>query len=315
MLRFDIFVFDQIKMFFICENHLHSIKNTILQQLTVIIKYSLTIDAWTNQFAQSFLKITVYFIDDEWKYRELLLNFKSLLSNHTDWKMINVIIKFFEKYNIEFRLLTFTVDSIRFNDTLRFHLKSFLYQQFDFDWDHRQNIIRCMIHVIQLVLNAIFKTFKINDEKLNEAFSNLALIKSIKIIIFWNNTIAKIKSIITFIYHTIDVLQIRFTIKTVRKSFINAHKFQYTNLKNSKHLILMQDVLIRWNNQYDMLFRFLNMKFAITWWIQRESLTYETLKLNDTKWNQMKYLLQFLKFIKNVTNYLSQIKIITVHKM
>ena len=63
-----------------------------------------------------------------------------------------------------------------------------------------------------------------------------------------------------------------------------------------------------------MLLRFLIMKSAINWWIQRKNIVYETLKLNDAEWNQMKYLLQFLKFIKNVTNYLSQIKTMTIHK-
>ena len=64
-----------------------------------------------------------------------------------------------------------------------------------------------------------------------------------------------------------------------------------------------------------MLLQILIMKSAIDWWIQRKNIIYEILKLNDVEWNQIKYLLQFLKFIKNVINYLSQMKTMTIHKI
>ena len=77
----------------------------------------------------------------------------------------------------------------------------------------------------------------------------------------------------------------------------------------------MQDVAIRWNSQYDMLFRFVELKSAIQWWIDRESAAYEVLLLNEMKWNQVKFLLQFLKSIKKITIYISQTKSVLVHKI
>ena len=201
LLRSNVSVSGRIKMIKICENHVKSMKKTIFQLLINVARYFLTIDVWTNLFSQSFLKMTIYFINDNWEYKKLLLSFKSLYVNHIDWKMANVIIQFLEKYNIESRLLAFTTDSAKFNDTLRLHLDDLFREKFKFDWNHQKKTIRCMIHVVQLILNAIFKTLKISDEEMNETSPNSVFIKSIKSTVFWNNTIAKV-IIITLIYHT-----------------------------------------------------------------------------------------------------------------
>ena len=58
-----------------------------------------------------------------------------------------------------------------------------------------------MVHVVQLILNAIFKSLKVSDEEMNETSPNFALIKSIKTTVSWSNTIAKIITFITLIYH------------------------------------------------------------------------------------------------------------------
>ena len=90
------------------------------------------------------------------------------------------MIKLLEKYNFGFRLLALTIDFAKSNDTLRLHFGSLLREKFDFDWNHQEGTIRCMIYVIQLVLNAIFKSFKISDEEMNETSFNFVFIKSIK---------------------------------------------------------------------------------------------------------------------------------------
>ena len=56
------------------------------------------------------------------------------------------------------------------------------------------------------------------------------------------------------------------------------------------------------------------MKFAINWWIQKKYQFYEIFEFFDMKWNQIKYLFQFLKFIKNVINHLFRIKNVIFHK-
>jgi hypothetical protein len=92
-------------------------------------------------------------------------------------------------------------------------------------------------------------------------------------------------------------------------------KFRYENFKNFKRFMLILDVTTRWNNQYNMLIRFQDLRLTIQWWLFKEKAAYSILSFQEMKWIQVKYLIQFLKFIKDVINYLSQIKIITIHKI
>ena len=133
LFRSNVSISNRIKMIKICQNHVKSMKLTIEKLLINVTRYFLTIDVWISLFFQSFLKMTIYFINDNWKYKKLLLNFKSLYVNHIDWKMINVMIQFFEKYNIESRLLAFTIDFVKFNNTLRLHFDDLFREKFDFN--------------------------------------------------------------------------------------------------------------------------------------------------------------------------------------
>ncbi|KAJ5267369.1 hypothetical protein N7478_010177 [Penicillium angulare] len=49
-----------------------------LQELPEDAKESLALDCWTSPFQQAFMAITIYFIDKNWNYREMLLGFEPL---------------------------------------------------------------------------------------------------------------------------------------------------------------------------------------------------------------------------------------------
>jgi hypothetical protein len=92
-------------------------------------------------------------------------------------------------------------------------------------------------------------------------------------------------------------------------------KFRYENSRNLKRLMLILNVTIKWNNQYDMLIQFQDLRLTIQWWLFRKNDAYSILFFQEMKWTQVKYLIQLLKSIKNVINYLSQIKTVTIHKI
>jgi hypothetical protein len=46
-------------------------------------KLSISLDCWTSPFQQAFMAVSGYFIDSEWEYREVLLDFKPLEGEHT----------------------------------------------------------------------------------------------------------------------------------------------------------------------------------------------------------------------------------------
>ena len=74
------------------------------------------------------------------------------------------------------------------------------------------------------------------------------------------------------------------------------------------------DIATRWNNQYDMLKRFMKLRRAIIFWIRHND-QYQTFFFIKEKWRQINYLIQFLISVKSVINWLSKSKKITVHQI
>ena len=181
LLRSNTSLSERTKMIKICQEYVATIEKAIKQRLQSISQYFLTLNIWTSKHQQLFLKTTIYFIDDQWQFQKLLLAFKPLLTNHTRWEMINVVLLILIRYAFDSDLLTVTTDNASFNQTLQSHLSNLLQQKFNVKWNHHQDIIRCMIHVMQLMFEAIFKTLKIKNDVVNEVVFNSAAIATIKI--------------------------------------------------------------------------------------------------------------------------------------
>ncbi len=172
----------------------------MLHNLSFDARYFLTLNVWINKQEQFFLTIIAYYIIEAWLYKKIHLNFKSFLYQHTEWEMINVMLKLLRQYFIESRLLTITNDNVSLNETLRIHFDALLSEHCNFVWNHQKNIIRCIIHVIQLMLRVIFKTLKVSfviDKEMNRSM----MFNNIRKNISWVNTIVKINLYITFNYH------------------------------------------------------------------------------------------------------------------
>ena len=161
--------------------------------IAINIAIFLILNVWTNKHQQSFLKVTIYFIIDQWQFQKLILTFKSLFINHTKWEMINVVLLILIRYALDFDLLTITTNNASFNQILRSNLNNLLQQKLNVKWNYYQDIIRCMIHVMQLMLEIIFKTLKIKNDVIDEVAFSSAAIATIKIdVSSWANIIVKI---------------------------------------------------------------------------------------------------------------------------
>jgi hypothetical protein len=148
LLRLNIVIFNRTQMTTLCYNYISQIEINMLHDLSFDARYSLTLNVWINKQEQSFLTIIAYYIIETWFYKKTFLNFKSFLYQHTKWKMINVMLKLFRQYFIDFYLLTITDDNVRSNEILRIHFNALLNKHCNFVWNHQKNIIRCMTHVI-----------------------------------------------------------------------------------------------------------------------------------------------------------------------
>jgi hypothetical protein len=126
-----------------------------LQDLPDDAKVSLALDCWTSPFQQAFMVITVYFIDKDWNYREMLIGFEPLHGPHTDNNLSDVLHQLLEERKLLDRIFSVTTDNATNNDTMIRALQERLISTGAIS--SRESIVRvpCMAHVIQLCLKQL----------------------------------------------------------------------------------------------------------------------------------------------------------------
>ncbi len=147
------------------------IQNRFLQNLKSHIKINIVLNNWTSSNNIVFMNVTNYFIDKNWKYREVLLAFQSLSDAHTNETMIKIVVNILKKYKLKNRLLAVIIDNASNNEKMRKEMKKIL-KELDIEWDHEKNHVSCIAHVIQFAVNELLesmKIFAVND-KMNEIF-------------------------------------------------------------------------------------------------------------------------------------------------
>ena len=117
-------------------------------------KISIALDCWTSPFLQAFIAITGYFIDSDWVYREVLLDFKPIYGAHTGANLSSALIETLTEHRIEDRVFGLTTDNVLNNKTLMESLQQVL--------PDGVIVIRipCLAYVIQLSLNQLLGYIK-----------------------------------------------------------------------------------------------------------------------------------------------------------
>ncbi len=142
-----------------------------MQNLKSHIKINIVLNNWTNSNNIVFMSVTSYFINKNWKYREVLLAFQSLSDAHTSETMIKIVVNILKKYKLKNRLLSVIIDNASNNEKMRKKMKKIL-RKFDIEWDHEKNHVSCIAHVIQLAVNKFLESMKVSavNDKMNEIF-------------------------------------------------------------------------------------------------------------------------------------------------
>jgi hypothetical protein len=101
------------------------------------------------------MAITVYFIDKDWNYREMLLGFEPLHGPHTGNNLSDVLHRLLEERKLLDRIFSVTTDNATNNDTMIRALQERLISIGAIS--SRESIVRvpCMAHVIQLCLKQL----------------------------------------------------------------------------------------------------------------------------------------------------------------
>ena len=135
-------------------------KKEMLYDFLSSCKISFALNCWTSSNKYIFLAISDYFISDNWDYHEILLIFKSFHNRHSEENLTNYVIKTLKFHDITNQLLIIMTDNAKNNDKLCRYLQKMLKKK-NIVWNHQQEMIYCMIHIIQLVVNKFFFYLKI----------------------------------------------------------------------------------------------------------------------------------------------------------
>lgn len=130
-------------------------------ELKDISKISLALDAWTSPNNLSFLAVNAYFITSSWEYKERLISFPLIKGNHSGENLAELLTESIPKnWRIFERLLCITADNASNNLTMAGALERYCCS-LERNWDSRQGMIPCIAHIIQLCVESIVSTLRI----------------------------------------------------------------------------------------------------------------------------------------------------------
>lgn len=134
-------------------------QHTVLERLPKDGKISIALDCWTSPFQQAFMAVTGYFIDEDWNYREILLDFEPLHGTHSGINLGTVLLELLRKHQITDRVLAITTDNASNNNTLISSVQDSI-QTLELNKDISLIKVPCLAHVIQLSLKQLLGQMK-----------------------------------------------------------------------------------------------------------------------------------------------------------
>ena len=131
---------DYTKIESLLKNCYEEVCKSALKELKSQIKVSIVLDCWMSSNNLAFMNITDYFIDENWNYQKVLLEFKELEEVHTDENLVSYVIEVLELWELKHKLLVMTADNVYNNQTLHKHLSKLL-KQWEIDWNYQENTV------------------------------------------------------------------------------------------------------------------------------------------------------------------------------
>lgn len=167
-------------------------RDNIKQALEGHSRVSLACDTWTSPNHLAFLAVTAYLVDTNWRHRELLIGFEHLDGSHTGEALATAVFKVVQEYDIVERLFAITADNASNNSTMRTCLAAKLAKE-GIQWNTRDMSIPCLAHVLQLVVNEIVSSLKVQspNESVQTAWNERQL-GTIGEGVLFSNTIRKV---------------------------------------------------------------------------------------------------------------------------
>ncbi|PIA37163.1 hypothetical protein AQUCO_03000025v1 [Aquilegia coerulea] len=138
---------DIVKLYKEEKNALYSILGKLSSRV------SLTTDLWTAQCTRdSYMCLTVHYIDDDWVLRNKILNFRLMDCSQTGSELERIIMKCLFDWNVDKKVSTITVDNASSNDVMVSLLKANLNQDKLLVFNGKFFHIRCTTHILNLIV-------------------------------------------------------------------------------------------------------------------------------------------------------------------
>jgi hypothetical protein len=191
-LKRNVDIFERIFFEEMMKKRVNQIKNDLFQNLEIEIKIFIALNVWISFNHLVFMNVTTYFVDCEFRFREVLITFKSFFEQHTNEKLTKAIMNILQVSKFIRRLMIIIADNASNNATLRKHLFEKL-TKMNVNWDFEIDIINCITHVLQFFVIAflIALRMQIFNDDVNMKFDEKNLIE-IFVAIFFENTLRKI---------------------------------------------------------------------------------------------------------------------------
>lgn len=129
---------------------------------TVPGKISFTIDGWTSKNVLSFVSIRSHFINAEWKYESVLLDFVHVDGSHSGFDLSSIFLDCLRRFDIPLsKVMGITLDNVASNDTFMTSLEEHGIK-ISTHVSAASNRVRCLAHVLNLSVQDLLNSLKVS---------------------------------------------------------------------------------------------------------------------------------------------------------
>ncbi len=248
---------------------------------------TLSLDGWTSNNDIPVLAVIGHWLTEDFVYKDAVLEFKEIEGAKSGENMARIVFELLHELDIKSKVLSITSDNTSNNETLveEFHsslCKHFAESLHAIRFHGQDSFIRCLAHVLNLIVKKILSTLKSRNRKSAEA--SIELVSQYRYLNTTDSALARLRVLAIWISWTPE-----------RKS-----QWRYICKDNNlPDTCILYDVNTRWNSTYLMLRAGIKAKRQISRWI---SLYSDIPQFTDIDWSFYNNLLQYYNGSMSIQN-------------
>lgn len=274
-------------------------------------KISFTVDAWTSKNMLPFMAVRAHWINTEWKYETVLLDFMYIDGGHSGKELCDLFIKCVKRFEIPLsKILAVTMDNAT-NDTFMSELEKHGIEV-DVDISKDEHQVRCMAHILNLSVQDILSSLNIplnyeDDESACEDLEDPVVDNEDE-----SDNLQDEPDIDEDesdeeqdISNQPTIQKIRKLVRKIRKSPQKRQKLmKLCNLYKIKYLTPILDVATRWNSTFLMIERAEKLRTPLRAFCASEK-SLNGFVMNEYQWTELQAIKKFLKKFDRATKLVS----------